>query len=68
MATTVQVSHETKDRLERYKEAIGAATYDEAIVRLLRSTETESAFGSLRGWGPWTEADRLDARSDNGEI
>lgn len=68
MATTVQVSEETKDRLERYKESVGAATYEEAIARLLRGTETESAFGSIAGWGPWTDDDRFRARSDDGGI
>lgn len=68
MATTVQLSQATKDRLERYKEAVGAATYEEAIVRLLRGTEAESAFGSISGWGAWTEEDRLRARSDEGGV
>ena len=68
MATTVQVSEETRERLARYKEAVGAGTYEEAIVRLLRGSETESAFGSLRGWGSWTEEDRLTSRSDEGEV
>ncbi|MEF8839766.1 MAG: hypothetical protein V5A18_09710 [Haloarculaceae archaeon] len=68
MATTVQVSEETRDRLARYKEAVGAETYEEAIVRLLRGTESESAFGSMAGWGSWSEADRLHARSDEGEV
>lgn len=68
MATTVQMSEETRERLARYKEAIGAATYEEAIVRLLRGTETESAFGSMSGWGSWSEEDRLRTRSDDGEV
>lgn len=68
MATTVQVSKETRDRLEQYKESVGAATYEEAIVRLLRGTETESAFGSMQGWGRWSESDRLRARSDDGGV
>lgn len=68
MATTVQVSEDTRDRLERYKEEIGATTYEEAIVRLLRHTDTESAFGSIRGWGPWSEEDRLRTRSDEGMV
>lgn len=68
MATTVQVSEETRQRLAQYKEAVGAASYDEAIVRLLRGTETESAYGSMAGWGSWTDEDRLRARSDEGEV
>lgn len=68
MATTIQVSEETRARLAQYKEAIDAETYEEAVVRLLRGTETESAFGSMAGWGPWTEEDRLRARSDEGEV
>lgn len=68
MATTVQVSEETRARLAQYKERIGAATYEEAIVRLLRGTESESAFGSMQGWEPWTEQDRLRARSDEGGV
>lgn len=68
MATTVQLSEETKDRLEQYKDAIGAATYEEAIIRLLRGTETESAFGTIPDWEPWDEQDRLRTRSDDGEV
>lgn len=68
MATTVQVSEETRERLAQYKEAVGAATYEEAIVRLLRRTQTESAFGSMAGWGSWSEEDRFQARSDEGEV
>lgn len=68
MATTVQVSEETRDRLAEYKEAIGAATYEVAIVRLLRETLSETAFGSMAGWGPWSESDRLRTRSDEGEV
>lgn len=68
MATTVQVSEETRERLAAYKEAVGAATYDEAIVRLLRETNAESAFGALEGWESWTEEDRLRTRSDEGEV
>jgi len=68
MATTVQVSEETRQRLAQYKEVVGAETYDEAIVRLLRGTETESAFGSMSGWGGWTDEDRLRTRSDEGEV
>lgn len=67
MATTVQVSEETRERLAQYKEAVGAATYEEAIVRLLRGTETESAFGSMQAWGHWVEEDRLRAGSDEPE-
>ena len=68
MATTVQVSEETRQRLAQYKEAVGADTYDEAIVRLLRGVETESAFGSMSGWGSWTDEDRLRTRSDESEV
>ena len=64
MTTTVQVSEETRDRLAQYKDAIGADTYEEAIARLLRGTETESAFGSMTGWGRWTPEDRFLARID----
>lgn len=67
MTTIVRVSEETRERLTSFKEAIGAATYDEAIARLLRETNAESAFGSLEGWESWTEEDRLRARSDEGE-
>lgn len=68
MATTVQVSEETRDRLAQYKEAVGADTYEEAIVHLLRQTAEESAFGSIRGWGSWTEVDRSRTRSDEGDV
>lgn len=68
MATTVQVSEETRDRLEQYKESVGVTTYEEAIIRLLRSTETESAFESMPGWGRWSDSDRMRARSDDGSV
>lgn len=68
MPTTVQVSEETRDRLAQYKEAVGADTYEEAIVHLLRQTAEESAFGSIRGWGSWSDADRSRTRSDEGEV
>lgn len=64
MTPTVQVSDETRDRLAQYKEAIGVDTYEEAIVRLLRGTETESVYASMTGWGPWTPEDRLRTRTD----
>lgn len=67
MTTMVQVSDGTRDRLAEYKEAIGAETYEEAIVRLLRGTETESGYGSMTGWGPWSPEDRLRARTDEAE-
>lgn len=62
MVTNILVGEETRERLTRYGEAVGAATYEEAVLRLLRGTDTESAFGSTAGWGPWSEADRLDTR------
>lgn len=67
MTTMVQVSDETRDRLAEYKEAIGAETYEEATVRLLRATETDSADGSMTGWGPWSPEDRRWARTDEAE-
>lgn len=68
MATTIRVSEETRKRLARYKEAVGAETLEEAIVGLLRGAVVESAFGSMLGWGAWSEEERLRARSDDGEI
>lgn len=68
MTTNVPVTEETRERLASYKEAVGAATYDEAIVRLLRETNVESAFGTLEGWESGAEEDRLKARSDEGEV
>lgn len=68
MATTIQVTEETRDRLARYKDVAGVDTYEEAILHLLRGTEGESAFGSMRGWGSWTEADRSRTRSDEGDV
>lgn len=50
------------------KEAVGAETYEEAIIRLLQRTETESAFGSMTGGGPWTDVDRCRARSDQDGV
>lgn len=68
MATTVQVSEETRDRLAQFKDAIGADSFEDAIRRLLRETGEESAFGSMRGWGSWSDADRMVARSDDGQV
>lgn len=68
MATTVQVTEETRDRLARYKEAVGVETYEEAIVHLLGQTKVESAFASMQGWGSWTDDDRMLARSDDGQV
>lgn len=68
MATTIQMSQETKSRLERYKDAVGATTYEDAVISLLRGTETESAFGSVPDWEPWSSEDRLQTRSDEGAI
>lgn len=68
MATTVQVSEETRDRLAQLKDAMGADTFDDAIRRLLRESGEESAFGSMPGWGPWSEADRMESRSDEGQV
>lgn len=65
MATTVRVSEETRDRLDRYMESVGVTSYEEAITRLLRGTETESAFGSMPGWGRWSKLDRFRSRSDD---
>lgn len=46
----------------------GVETYEEAIVRLRRGAESERAFGTMDGWGPWTDEARLHARSDEGEV
>lgn len=68
MATTVQVSEETRDRLAQFKDTIGADTFEDAIRRLLLESGEESAFGSMEGWGSWSDADRMETRSDEGQV
>lgn len=68
MPTTIQVSEETKQVLEEYKESVGAKTYEDLITHLLRQSGEDSAFGSMEGWGEWSEEDRMNTRSDVGEV
>ena len=68
MSTTIQVSEETKEVLDEYRKTVGAETYEDAITRLLRSTGGDSAFGSMRGWGSWSDEDRMRYRTDEGEV
>jgi len=68
MSTTIQVSDETKKVLEEYKESVGAETYEDLITHLLRQTGEDTAFGSMEGWGRWSEEDRMRLRSDEGDV
>jgi hypothetical protein len=64
-ATTVRVSRETLDELERFQQALKTKTADEtirAIMRLKRKELVDRAYGILKGKvSPFTEADRLDS-------
>jgi hypothetical protein len=66
MSTTIQVSQDTKRRLQAYRDEIGAETYEDAIGHLLRTSGEESAFGAVPGWTPWDRSDRLTFRTENG--
>jgi len=68
MSTTIQVSEETKEVLEEYKESVGAITYEDAIAHLLRESGGDSAFGSVEGWGQWRDKDRTNYRTDEGRV
>lgn len=68
MATTIQLSETTKRSLEAYKQGTDAETYEETIADLLRRVGHDSAFGSMEGWGAWTEEDRLRTRSDTERV
>ncbi len=55
MSTTVQVSNETRRRLDRLKKEMGLASYDDVIGRLLRKQtgSPDSLFGSCKGSKPF---------------
>lgn len=66
MATTIQVKEITKQRLDILKQKYAAASYDEVIMRMTESKidTAKSMFGSLKGIGPWTKADKSWSRYD----
>jgi Arc/MetJ family transcription regulator len=68
MPTTIQVSEETKEVLDRYRKEVSVETYEDAITRLLRESGGDSAFGSMRGWGSWSDEDRMRYRTDEREL
>jgi hypothetical protein len=66
MATTIQVREVTKQRLDLLKEKLGASSYDEVISRITSKElgVPKSMFGSMKGLGPWTKADRMRFRHE----
>jgi hypothetical protein len=62
--TTVRVSRETLDELERFQRILKTRTADEtirAIMRIKRKELVDRAYGGLRGRvSAFTEADRLE--------
>lgn len=61
MATTIQVSDNTKQLLEILKKKEHAANYDQVINMLLqkKSKVPTSLFGSFKGM-KWEKKDRMD--------
>ena len=64
MATTIQVSDETKQLLETMKQQIDALTYDELIKRLLlqHAKIPNSMFGENKKIKQWKKSDRMILR------
>lgn len=60
MPTTIQVKDITKQRLDILKERLNASSYDEVINKVTEKEfgSVKSMFGSMKGIGPWTKADR----------
>jgi len=64
-ATSVRVSRDTLEELERFQRTLKTRTADETIRRLMhlkRKELADLAYGSLKGRvSAFTEADRLDS-------
>ncbi len=60
MATTIQVSEQTKHMIDMAREKIGAKTYDETIHKILieELRTPKSMFGKIR-LSSWTKNDRM---------
>lgn len=63
MATTIQVSQETKQLLETLKQRKHARTYDEVIQKLAKKDAriATSMFGTMKGL-VWKKEDRMVLR------
>lgn len=62
--SSVRVSRETLSELERFQQALGSRSLDEAIRTLLTVKRKElvaQIYGSARGMQPFRESDRLDS-------
>jgi hypothetical protein len=61
--TTIQVSHETKSKLDRIKQETNVKTYDDAIRFLLEEWRRlrPSTFGLLSGIGPFVRDEEEDS-------
>lgn len=65
MNTTIQIDMVSKQRLDILKKKYGAASYNDVIRTITApQSETKKMFGSLKGIGPWTKADRGDSKYD----
>ncbi len=68
MTTTIQVRDITRQRLETLKARYNAASYDEVITKIteqeldIKDNQVKKMFGSLKGIGPWTKADRARSK------
>jgi|GEM_PF-2849465 len=65
MNTTIQIDTVTKQRLDILKKKYNSKSYND-VIRTLTSQQSEARkmFGSLKGIGPWTKADRGDSKYD----
>lgn len=60
MATTVQISDVTRQKLETLKEQLEAGTFDEVISKIADKElkAPKSMFGKIK-MSPWTKKDRM---------
>ena len=64
--TTIKISDLTKQHLQMLKKKSRAHSYDE-VLRKLTTKELggpKSMFGSVKGIGPWTKADKTVSKYD----
>ena len=64
MATTIQISDITKQRLQALKKQLGARTYDKVLLVLTQEKGVEKFFGSAKGIGPWKKEYRARRAHD----
>ncbi|HIH23531.1 TPA: hypothetical protein HA251_00700 [Candidatus Woesearchaeota archaeon] len=63
MNTTIQIDMVTKQRLDLLKKKYNVSSYNEVIKNLTGAqSDARKMFGSLKGIGPWTKADRMRSK------